>query len=154
MFLWRLSGVQHARAFDGGYSLLYYGRWNRAGHAVTYCATSTSLCAVEKLVHTEDPDLLPPLMMVRYDLPDDLGSEALSVADLLQGWRARESWKQLGDLWHAELRAPLLCVPSAIVPLEGSPDMNVLINHRHPAAGQGSDLKPVTFGVVPLGRLE
>jgi len=26
----------------------------------------------------------------------------------------------------------MLQVPSAIVPLGGSPDMNVLINHRHP----------------------
>jgi hypothetical protein len=27
-------------------------------------------------------------------------------------------------------------VPSVIVPLDGSPDMNVLINHRHPAAAE------------------
>lgn len=39
MILWRLSREQHARAFDGGYGLLYNGRWNTAGHAVTYGAT-------------------------------------------------------------------------------------------------------------------
>ena len=54
MLLWRLSGVQHAEAFDGGYGLLFEGRWNTIGHAVAYCATSPSLCVLEKLVHVED----------------------------------------------------------------------------------------------------
>jgi RES domain-containing protein len=41
------SGEPCARSFDGGYGLLYDGRWNTAGHAVTYCATSPSLCLLE-----------------------------------------------------------------------------------------------------------
>ena len=137
MILWRLSGERHARAFDGGYGLLYDGRWNTAGHAVTYCATSPSLCVLEKLVHVQDPDLLPALMMVRYDVPDSLGMDAVFVADLPDSWRRQESrTQQRGDEWHAGLGTPLLRVPSAIVPLDGSPDMNVLINQRHPAAAK------------------
>ena len=137
MILWRLSVERYARAFNGGYGLLYDGRWNTAGHAVTYCATSPSLCVLEKLVHTQDPDLLPSLVMVRYAVPDDLGTETILVPDLPDSWRLQESWtQQLGDQWHAALSAPLLYVPSAIVPLVGSPDMNVLINHRHPAAAK------------------
>lgn len=135
MILWRLSGEQYARRFDGGYGLLYDGRWNTAGHAVTYCATSPSLCVLEKLVHIQDPDLLPALVMVRYDAPEGLGLETLSVTDLPESWRLQESWtQQRGDQWHAAVNAPLLRVPSAIVPLDGSPDQNMLINHRHPAA--------------------
>lgn len=135
MILWRLSGERYARSFDGGYGLLYDGRWNTAGHAVTYCSTSPSLCVLEKLVHVQEPDLLPPLVMVRYDAPDALGMEATSVPDLPPSWRLRESWTQRrGDEWHAAMSSPLLRVPSAIVPLDGSPDQNVLINHRHPAA--------------------
>jgi RES domain-containing protein len=133
MILWRLSGQQHARAFDGGYGLLYDGRWNTAGRAVTYCATSPALCVLEKLVHVEDLELLPALVMVRYDVPDDLGMETLSVSDLPELWRLQESWtQQRGDQWQAALDSPLLQVPSAIVPLDGSPDMNIVINHRHP----------------------
>lgn len=133
MILWRLSGVRHARSFDGGYGLLFDGRWNSVGHAVTYCATSPSLCVLEKLVHVEDPDLLPALVMVRYDVPDGLGIEMVAAGDLPEAWQRRESLtQQRGDRWHAGLAAPLLRVPSAIVPLDGSPDMNVLINHRHP----------------------
>jgi len=135
MVLWRLSGERHARVFDGGYGLLHDGRWNTAGRAVTYCATSPSLCVLEKLVHVEDPDLLPALVMVRYDVPDDLGVETCSLAELPEAWRLRESWTQTrGDRWHGSVDAPLLRVPSAIVPLDGSPDVNMLINHRHPDA--------------------
>lgn len=137
MILWRLSGAPHARAFDGGYGLLYDGRWNTVGHAVTYCSTSPSLCVLEELVHVQDPELLPELVMVRYDVPDDLGVETISNAGLPDSWRLQESLTQRrGDGWHAALVVPLLRVPSAIVPLDDSPDMNVLINHRHPGAAQ------------------
>ena len=137
MMLWRLSAEHYARVFDGGYGRLYDGRWNSAGHPVTYCATSPSLCVLEKLVHIQDPDLLPALVMVRYAVPDDLGVETLSVAELPDSWRLQESWTQRrGDRWHDALSSPLLRVPSVIVPLAGSPDMNVLINHRHPAAAK------------------
>jgi RES domain-containing protein len=137
MQLWRLSGVAHAENFDGGYGLLFDGRWNTAGHAVTYCSTSPSLCVLEKLVHIEDPALMPPLVMVRYEAPDDLAVETLAVADLPDGWRAAESWTQSrGDRWHEAAETPLLRAPSVIVPLDRSPDVNVLINHRHPAAAE------------------
>lgn len=135
MILWRLSGRQHADAFNGGYGLLFDGRWNTAGHAVTYCATSPSLCVLEKLVHVQDPDLLPELVMVRYRVPDAFGMETVDVTQLPLGWQLQESLTQAkGDSWHKALSTPLMKVPSAIVPIEGSPDMNVIINHRHPAA--------------------
>ncbi|MBV8472754.1 MAG: RES family NAD+ phosphorylase [Hyphomicrobiales bacterium] len=137
MILWRLSGERHAKAFDGGYGLLFDGRWNTVGHAVTYCATSPSLCVLEKLVHIEDPDLLPALVMVRYAVPDSFGVETITLGDLPARWRREESLtQQRGDHWHEAAATPLLRAPSAIVPLDGSPDMNVLINHRHPAAAE------------------
>jgi RES domain-containing protein len=137
MLLWRLSGVRHARAFDGGYGLLFDGRWSSIGHAVTYCATSPALCVLEKLVHVEDPTLLPELMMVRYQAPDDLGIEILELKALPDDWRRHEGWtQQRGNDWHRSLSTPLLRAPSAIVPLDGSPDTNMLINHNHPAAAE------------------
>ena len=91
MLLWRLSGRQHAAVFDGGYGLSFDGRWNTAGHAVTYCATSPSLCLLEKLVHIEDPALLPDLIMVTYDVPDSLAIEIIELADLPSDWRHQEA---------------------------------------------------------------
>ena len=137
MRLWRLSGRQHADAFDGGYGLLFDGRWNTTGRAVTYCAMSPALCVLEKLVHVEDPALLPALVMVTYDVPDDLETETVTLEDLPRDWRRQEGLTQrMGDGWHKAKTSPLLKVPSAIVPLAGSPDVNVLINHVHAAASK------------------
>lgn len=137
MLLWRLSGLQHASAFDGGYGLLFDGRWNTTGHAVTYCATSPSLCVLEKLVHVEDPTLLPALVMVTYDVPDDLAIETIPLAALPPGWRQAETTtQQQGDTWHRQRSAALLSVPSAIMPIAESPDVNFLVNHTHPDAAR------------------
>lgn len=134
MVLWRLSGKEHAGAFDGGYGLLFNGRWNTVGHPVTYCATSPSLCVLEKLVHVEDPALLPELVMVKYRVPDELESEVVELTDLPADWRADEGWtQQRGDSWQSVERTPMLRVPSAVVPLLGSPDLNVVLNHQHAA---------------------
>ena len=150
MLLWRLSAAPHARTFDGGYGLLFDGRWNTKGHPVTYCATSPALCVLEKLVHVEDPMLLPELMMVRYDAPDDLAIETRGLTDLPQDWRQQESWtQQQGDRWHDSLSTPLLRVPSAILPLDQSPDLNVLINHHHPAAARVSIVAVDPYALDP-----
>lgn len=135
MRLWRLSGKQYARALDGGYGLFFDGRWNTVGHAVTYCATSPSLCVLEKLVHVEDPSLLPELVMITYEVSDAIGVQEIQIADLPTDWRRHEAWTQeTGDSWHERRATPLLRVPSAIVPLARSPDLNILINHAHPDA--------------------
>jgi RES domain-containing protein len=134
MLLWRLSGTRYARALDGGYGLHFDGRWNTIGHPITYCATSPSLCVLEKLVHIEDPALLPPLTMVTYEMPDDAEIEIVSLDHLPEDWRLREGLtQQMGDAWHQGRSSSLLRVPSAIVPVASSPDLNVLINHAHPA---------------------
>lgn len=150
MILWRLSGQRHARAFDGGYGLLYDGRWNTAGHAVTYCSTSPSLSVLEKLVHVQDPDLLPALIMVRYEVPAGLGIDTIEPPELSGDWRSQEGRTQvMGDRWHDALRTPLLRVPSSILPIDASPCMNVLINHLHPDAKRISILAadPFAFDV-------
>lgn len=135
MLLWRLSGKQFARALDGGYGLYFDGRWNTVGHAVTYCATSPSLCVLEKLVHVEDPTLLPELVMVTYEVPDTVTLEDVGLDRLPADWRRQEAWsQQKGNEWHEARSTLLLRVPSAIVPVNRSPDMNILMNHTHPAA--------------------
>ncbi len=133
MILWRLSGRRFAAAFDGGYGLTNSGRWNRIGRPVTYAATSPSLCVLEKLVHVEDPDLLPDLAMVRYDVPDNLSTAAIMLEELPDDWRKQEGLTQsLGEDWLRLNASPMLRVPSAIVPIDGSPDMNIVFNHAHP----------------------
>lgn len=135
MRLWRLSSREFARVLDGGYGLRFDGRWNTVGHATTYVSTSPSLCVLEKLVHVEDPTLMPALDMVCYNVPDTVPVARLTLADLPDDWRRREAeTQQMGDKWLSSVEAALLFVPSAIVPLPESPDENAIINHRHPAA--------------------
>jgi len=135
MRLWRLSIAAYGDIFDGGYGLRFAGRWNGVGRPITYAATSPSLCILEKLVHIEDPNLLPDLTMVRYEVPDDLAVARRETEDLPPDWRTKEAMTQtIGDEWLDSLTAPVLFVPPVIAYFDGSPDVNALINHRHPDA--------------------
>ena len=150
MLLWRLSGTRYARTLDGGYGLLFDGRWNTIGHAVTYCATSPALCVLEKLVHIEDPALLPELTMVAYEMPDACVVETVPVESLPEDWRRQEDLtQQLGDAWHGRRTSPLLRVPSAFVPIVNSPDLNVLVNNNHPAAAAIKIVSTEPFSLDP-----
>jgi hypothetical protein len=92
---------------------------------------------LEKLVHIEDPSLLPEMMMVTYEISAHLGIDTIGLQDLPGDWRRRETWtQQKGDDWHVLGANPLLRTPSAIVPLPDSPDVNFLINHNHPATAE------------------
>lgn len=134
MRLWRLSSARRARDFGGGYGLANHGRWNTRGRAVTYCSTVPSLAALEKRVHVTSPALLPPQVMVAYDLPDSISRRVVTTGDLAADWNLREAYTQeIGDLWLDSAREVLLFVPSVVVALPAIPDQNVLINHR--AAG-------------------
>lgn len=137
MKLYRLSIAAHAQSLDGGYGLLFDGRWNTVGHAVTYMATVPSLCLLEKLVHVEDPALLPDLMLVTYDVPDDLLITRIEPGDLPDDWPVRETLSQeRGDRWHQAGQTPLLSVPSAIIAVSGAADRNMVVNHRHGEAAR------------------
>ncbi len=133
MFLWRLSTLRYANVFDGGYGLENDGRWNSQGIAITYTSTSTALCVLEKLVHIEDPTLLPDLVMVRYSVPAEVPIEGIELGQLPPDWQADEGHtQQIGTNWLNARTGALLQVPSAIVAFDGAPDRNVIINHAHP----------------------
>lgn len=129
--------MRRARDFDGGYGVSNDGRWNSRGRPVTYCSTVASLTALEKRVHVGDPALLPPQVLVAYELPDSIPRRAIEIDDLPADWVARETYtRALGDEWLDSGAEVLLFVPSVIVPIASVPDRNVLINHR--AAGVAS----------------
>lgn len=135
MLIWRLSTAQYAEIFDGGYGLFNNGRWNSRGNRITYCATSPALCVLEKLVHVEDIMLLPPLKMMAYKVPDDIAHDEISLSALPRDWmRQNVLTQRIGDNWLASAGAALMTVPSAVLPISNSPDMNMLINHGHPDA--------------------
>lgn len=131
MLLWRLSSVRRAADFDGGFGVFNDGRWNTRGLPVTYCSTVPSLAALEKRVHVADPALLPPQVMVAYDVPDKISVRRIEIDELPADWvKQQTSTQRLGDSWLDAASEVLLSVPSVIVPLANAPDRNILINHR------------------------
>ena len=151
MYLWRLSGIGYAERFDGGYGLLQDGRWNSKGRRVTYCATGPALCVLERLVHIKDVSGVPDNnMLVQYDAPDEIALEARVVDDLPSGWQFDEdATRSIGDAWLDGRLAPLLTVPSVVVPVTDTDDRNVLINHRHPDAARISIARVEPFEFDP-----
>lgn len=149
MKLWRLSGADFATRLDGGYGLLNDGRWNVRGQAVTYCSTHPSLCILERLVHIEDPELMPDgLIMVEMEAPDEIGLHDIAIRRLEDGWRHNEAYTQsLGIELLTPNSAPVLRVPSVIVAYENATDRNLIVNHAHPDARRIRiiTLHPFTF---------
>ena len=138
MRLWRLSGAGYADRFDGGYGQRYDGRWSTSGHPVTYCATGPALCVLEKLVHINDPLLLPDdSMLVCYDVPDDLPVDTVDLDRIPPDWlKEQRTTQSMGDAWLRNATAALLRVPSAVVPVAHADDRNVLVNHVHEDVGR------------------
>lgn len=131
MLLWRLSSARRAADFDGGFGIFNDGRWNTRGRAVTYCSTVPSLAALEKRVHVADPALLPPQVMVAYDVPDGISVRRIEIDELPADWvRQKTSTQRVGDTWLDAAAEVLLSVPSVIMPIANALDRNILINHR------------------------
>lgn len=150
MRLWRLSSERRARDFDGGYGLSNDGRWNTRGRPVTYCCTAASLTALEKRVHVTDAALLPPQVLVTYEMPDNISSRTITLANLPEDWKERQTHTQaIGNRWLASRSEALLFVPSAIMPVAGIPDRNVLVNHGATDADSIQILNIVQLSLAP-----
>lgn len=132
MILWRSCNASLSGIFDGTGGVLFAGRWHTKEQRIIYSSSAPSLTLLERLVHVEDPDLLPPLAVVAYEAPDDLEMEEVSLAELPSDWRDDVVLtRSRGDAWIRSKRTALLRVPSAIIPLPDVPDRNIVINHEH-----------------------
>lgn len=143
--VWRLVAERHAAsAFDGEGARLYGGRWNHPGTAVVYASATLSLAALELLVHLEVEDAPEDRVAVAAELPAGLEVERLREADLPASWRtypAPEALKDVGTAWVEAGRAPVLEVPSAVIPAE----RNYLLDPRHPDASKVAIRDPASF---------
>src|SRR5690606_35309522 len=106
-------------------------RWNGLNTKLVYTAESRALAYLEVSVHL---DLSEDLPQNRYDveieIPDELLILELKVDDLPDDWNAMPptfTTQFIGDDFVFANEAPVLKVPSSIVPLE----FNYLINPNH-----------------------
>ena len=75
--------------------------------------------------------MLPPQVMVAYDVPDAISPRRIEIDELPADWMKQQTTTQrIGDRWLDAANEVLLSVPSVIVPLADAPDRNILINHR------------------------
>jgi RES domain-containing protein len=133
--VFRIASTSPAYNYDdmtGKGAELSGGRWNRKGMPVVYTASSVALAALETIVHTDTGAWPLNRYVMEIAIPDALW-EAAEVP-------AKETL-DFGDRWLAQKRSLLLVVPSVVVPLES----NILINPRHPDAGQVKIIRTTKF---------
>ncbi|WP_018467064.1 RES family NAD+ phosphorylase [Calidithermus timidus] len=124
---WRLVSVARAdTAFDGEGSYRYGNRWNHPGTRVVYLASTTSLAALEVLVHAESYDELPEYRAFPVEFDESLVAELPELPPDWQQSPAPQSTKRLGSRWAQEGKSALLRVPSAVVTWEHNYVLNVL----------------------------
>lgn len=136
--LWRIAkhtAQYRADDLSGGGAKATGGRWNSKGKAVLYSSSTIALATLETLAHLGDNIALRNAFLVRIDIPDAVWNarEYIDAADLDPTWLAEPPGSTtiaFGDAWLQSASAPLLEVPSVIVPEE----KNVLINPAHPLA--------------------
>lgn len=109
------------------------GRWNSKGKPVVYAASSIALATLEHLVHLGDNIAMRNAFLVRINVPASVwkSREIIEASELYITWIAEPAGSTtitFGDEWLDQAKAPLLLVPSVIVPEE----YNVLINPIHP----------------------
>lgn len=107
-------------------------RWNSLNTYLVYTASSRALAFLEVSVHLDLSEDLPnDRYYVEIDIPDNLDILVLDTKDLPNHWDAKPpilETQYIGDDFVHENSAPVLKVPSSIVPLEH----NYLINPNHP----------------------
>lgn len=119
------------QVFSGLGGLYASGRWTPRGLPVVYASQSVSLAVLEYALNYKRHGWLPPSVLARANIPDEVAIESLSTAELPDNWRAVDpppSLRTIGETWLRRAQTACLRVPSAIVPEES----NYLLNPRHP----------------------
>jgi RES domain-containing protein len=145
--LWRITRRAY-QALDGEGARLYGGRWNSEGVPVVYTSATLSLAALEYLVHVQIEDVPDDLVSIEIDVPEDVAFARIELFDLPDDWNTVEDHPacfELGDGWSAAALAPVLRVPSAIIPHE----WNLLLNPRHPDMARVSVVAVREFAFDP-----
>lgn len=109
-------------------------RWNSLNTYLVYTADSRALATLEVSVHLDlSEDLPTDRFYVEIEIPDDLQILELLFEDLPKGWDSKPPQIEtqfIGDDFVEDANAPILKVPSSIIPFE----YNYLINPNHPEA--------------------
>ena len=136
MRVWRISPNMYAAQCLAGIGCLHVsGCWHHRGRPIVYPSATPSLAALEVLVHVDLALAPADLRLIEIDVPDGLAVEVCDPAGLTADWQGFPAPVELldfGSAWLAELRTPILCVPSAVLAVE----RNYILNPLHSDASQ------------------
>ena len=130
MIVYRIAKKEYIEDLSGNGAKRSGGRWNPKGTPVLYCASTSSLAILEKLVSI-DMDLLPDdLCIAALEIPK---SKILKIPEeeLPKNWNhypSPDALKSIGKSWIELGNFCTLQIPSAVNPMES----NCLINVKHP----------------------
>ena len=135
MILWRIATETRDHGADdlsGEGAALYPGRWNAKKIPVVYCALTLSTAVLETAAHIRDGGLPLNRFIVEIHVPPAVWAkrDELDAASLPGGWDAipgGQASVAFGAQWLRDCGAPILALPSVIVPRERI----ALINPRH-----------------------
>lgn len=138
MILWRIAADTRKYAADdltGGGAAASPGRWNDLGQVALYTAPTIAIAVLETAAHVDDAGLPLNKYLVRLNVPDAAWAarEVLDVSTRPLTWSAIPAGHasvRIGADWLRGGTAPILVVPSVIVPEESA----TLINPVHPLA--------------------
>lgn len=129
MYVYRISGANHANDLTGTGARLAGGRWNRRGIPVLYTSSSRALATLEVLVHIPVAYIPKEYRLLTIQIPED-SITSIPLNDLPDNWDSLTPLPELtfySENWIQENRYLCLKVPSAIVQGE----YNFLINPLH-----------------------
>jgi RES domain-containing protein len=146
--LWRIgsdSGEFRADDLSGAGAEKYGGRFNSAGKGtfVVYASAHPALTVLETLVHmgTRAKAGRANRYLIELTVPTRIfnARQIMTIADLVSAgyfsWDAvpfSNAAQAVGDQFVTKAASLLLQIPSAIIPHKAVPDVNFLINPRHP----------------------
>jgi RES domain-containing protein len=145
MIIYKIAKKKWIKDLSGTGAKITGGRWNPKGFPVLYCASTSSLAILERLVHV-DFDLLPDdLYIAELEIPEN-SIQKLRLKDLPKDWNkypGPDKLKMLGKDWIMVNKYLILQVPSAVNPNE----TNYLINVDHPDVGEIKIRKTYSFEI-------
>ena len=134
MIVYRIAKKEYIEDLSGNGAKRTGGRWNPKGIPILYCASTSSLAILEKLVSI-DMDLLPEdLCIAALEIPK---SKILKIPkeELPKNWKhyhSPDALKSIGKSWIELGNFCTLQIPSAVNSMES----NYLINVKHPLMGK------------------
>lgn len=146
---WRVDKkAHHPGVFEGIGGEQVAGRWHSKGQRISYAAEHQALAMLEKLVWLTSPEEAEGEAFILAPITFDPKRHVMTLppARLPKGWDGfphLDATRRIGDKWLRHGRAPILKVPSAVLPTA----FNYLVNPGHedfPELEQGDPIA-ITF---------